>query len=210
MLVSTRATNVLLILVLAVGIAIAAMLASGVRGGPLDPPGPPGPTMKTLDEVPPSWSRTLAANDGAPGPNPPAGCNSSRFACVMNNEGVLDRETGLVWMRNADIGSSSQPLAQLNCLYATAGQRRGWRLPSPDELLTLVDTVTGGLPQGHPFQNVQVAQSQLYWTSTEWVQGMALTFYFFSGDVSTADRTFQNHAWCVRGVGDQGEFTAAT
>ena len=45
MLVSTRATNILLLLVLAVGVAIVAMLATGVRGGPLDPPaGTPGST----------------------------------------------------------------------------------------------------------------------------------------------------------------------
>jgi hypothetical protein len=44
MLVSNRATNILLVLILAVGIGIVAMLASGVRGGPLDPPGPPGPS----------------------------------------------------------------------------------------------------------------------------------------------------------------------
>lgn len=44
MLVSNRATNILLVLVLAAGIAVVAMLASGVRGGPLDPPAAPGST----------------------------------------------------------------------------------------------------------------------------------------------------------------------
>ena len=41
-------TNVLLVLVLATGIAIVAMLASGVRGGPIDPPGPPASTMQNV------------------------------------------------------------------------------------------------------------------------------------------------------------------
>jgi hypothetical protein len=44
MLVSNRATNILLVLILAIGIGIVAMLASGARGGPLDPPGAPAPT----------------------------------------------------------------------------------------------------------------------------------------------------------------------
>ena len=44
MLISNRATNILLVAVLAVGIALVAMLASGARGGPLDPPLAPGPT----------------------------------------------------------------------------------------------------------------------------------------------------------------------
>ena len=45
MLVSSRATNILLVLLLAVGIGIVAMLATGARGGPLDPPGPPAATL---------------------------------------------------------------------------------------------------------------------------------------------------------------------
>lgn len=44
MLVSSRTTNILLMLVLAIGIAIVAMLATGVRGGPLDPTAGPGST----------------------------------------------------------------------------------------------------------------------------------------------------------------------
>jgi parallel beta-helix repeat protein len=46
--VSGRATNILLVLILAVGISIVAMLASGVRGGPLDPPAPPASTAGVL------------------------------------------------------------------------------------------------------------------------------------------------------------------
>ena len=48
MLISNRATNILLVAVLAVGIAIVAMLASGARGGPLDPSGAPGSTAGVL------------------------------------------------------------------------------------------------------------------------------------------------------------------
>ncbi len=44
MLISGRANTILLVLILAVGVAIVAMLASGVRGGPLDPPGSPAST----------------------------------------------------------------------------------------------------------------------------------------------------------------------
>ena len=39
-----------------------------------------------LDNVPPNWSKKL------PG--------SERFIVVMDGEGVLDMETGLVWGRN--------------------------------------------------------------------------------------------------------------
>ncbi len=44
MLVSPRTTNVLLVVMIAIGIAIVAMLANGAFAGPLDPPAAPGPT----------------------------------------------------------------------------------------------------------------------------------------------------------------------
>lgn len=39
--IAQRTQTVLLVLILAVGVAIVAMLATGVRGGPLDPAAPP-------------------------------------------------------------------------------------------------------------------------------------------------------------------------
>src|SRR6202521_2660459 len=39
-----RLNTFLLVLILVVGVAIVGMLASGARGGPLDPPGPPAST----------------------------------------------------------------------------------------------------------------------------------------------------------------------
>jgi len=47
--VSTRTNTLLLVLILAVGIAIVAMLASGARGGPLDPTGPPASTLPQVE-----------------------------------------------------------------------------------------------------------------------------------------------------------------
>ena len=94
-----RVTAGLLALVVALLLTIVAMLATGAAGGPLDPPGAPASTMQSLDEIPGSWSRSLASFDGVAGPDPPAGCDSSRFECLedFGNAAVLDRETGLVW-----------------------------------------------------------------------------------------------------------------
>ena len=41
-------------------------------------------------------SKTLPANDGGPD-----GCDSSRFKCVMEGEAVLDKQTGIIWTKNA-------------------------------------------------------------------------------------------------------------
>jgi hypothetical protein len=61
MLVSNRATNILLILILAVGVGIVAMLASGARGGPLDPPGPPASTLPLVEPRTPIRQPATAA-----------------------------------------------------------------------------------------------------------------------------------------------------
>ena len=138
-----------------------------VFGGNLDPPGPPGPTMKTLDEIPPSWHQKLAADDGAPGPNPPAGCNSSRFRCVLDDAAVLDLETGLVWQRSPDLGRSvTWFLAHDDCTSSSVGGRRGWRLPTLTEVLTLDDPrvlTLLSLPSGHPFI---AGFNVFYWSAT--------------------------------------------
>lgn len=49
MLISNRANTILLVLILAVGVGIVAILASGARGGPLDPPGPPSSTLPQVE-----------------------------------------------------------------------------------------------------------------------------------------------------------------
>jgi hypothetical protein len=71
MLTSSRTTNILLILVLSAGIAIIAMLATGVRGGPLDPPGPPGSTLPQVEPrspIPPvGWNGTFPIVIDQPG-----------------------------------------------------------------------------------------------------------------------------------------------
>lgn len=47
MLTTARTTNILLVVMIAVGIGIVAMLATVARGGPLDPPAGPAPTGVT-------------------------------------------------------------------------------------------------------------------------------------------------------------------
>ncbi len=116
-------------------------LAGAVSGGTLDPPGPVGSTMKSLNDLPPSWHQLLAANDGADA------CNSSRFVCVLGAAAVLDRETGLVWERVPKPMAGSWRFANLDCARSNTGGRGGWRLPSRAELMSLIVP----LPAGHPF-----------------------------------------------------------
>ena len=148
--------------------------------GSLEPPGSPAPTMRSLEQVTPSWDRILPANDG-----PAGGCNSSRFTCVLGGAAVRDNESGLVWERNPTVDYvSQQPVRQLvrwsaaasACESIVAGGRMGWRLPTMAELTSLVGdvtTITSGpapaiptplraLPSGHPFQNIS---NQIFWVA---------------------------------------------
>ena len=89
----------------------------------------------------PSWDQTLPS--------------STRFIVLsnMNSDAVLDRETGLVWERAPDATTLSWPLAQTQCVTKTVSNRRGWRLPTIQELQSLVDPtqLNPTLPAGHPF-----------------------------------------------------------
>jgi hypothetical protein len=71
----------------------------------------------------------------------------------------------------------------------TLGNRLGWRLPTVNELASLVDPSRSdpALPAGHPFNDVQL--SDHYWSATtdsrdldnRWVVG-----FFSDGDVGNA------------------------
>jgi hypothetical protein len=220
--ISNRANTVLLILILAVGIGIVAMLASGARGGPLDPPGAPASTMHTLDElyttannVPQSWDRKLDSTNGSFGfPLLPAGCNSDRFQCVFWRQitlsvsaydGVLDRETGLVWQRAPSISAGHWDAARQYCATVNTGGRNGWRLPTTAEFLSLRDesiATDPQLPSGNPFVMSQTGTG--WWTSTENLSNPADADAVSLGPnsqllASPEKANSALSAWCVRG-----------
>jgi hypothetical protein len=152
-----------------VACALVALLATGTAA-----------QAKTLS----TWDRTI---DGP-----------SRFKLVLDDDGVLDKETGLVWARSP--GSSSDwPTAQFNCLASFIGGRYGWRLPTLEELATLVDPSESNpsLPIGHPFVGV----SGVYWSSTSSAANAAtawgINFDFANFVISS--KASGAKSWCVRG-----------
>lgn len=186
---------------------LAALLALPVVAfaGELQPPGPPAPTMKSLDEVPPVWGLRLDSTDGQPD-----GCNSSRFKCVMDDQAVLDRETGLVWQRTpAGATATHWGSALSDCLNLSLGGRRGWRLPKVEELLSLIDPAQTdpALPPAHPF--LQVGGSAFWTASTSHndtpnaIEVLTGTGQWFAEDKDSP----LNRVWCVRG-GPPNTFTS--
>ena len=100
-----------------------------------------------------SWDQKVAPNN--------------RFVVLskFNNEAVLDTETQLVWMREPTgnengIYHGAYFFSYNQCLIATDGGRRGWRLPGIHELLSLIGD--GGVVQAGVFKNIDT----FLWTGT--------------------------------------------
>ena len=137
----------------------------------------------------PSWDQTLPA--------------ATRFIVLsnMNNEAVLDRETGLVWERAPDAGEVVWAQAIIDCIGLNTGGRRGWRLPSIHELSSLIDDINNrfpALPTGHPFS---IHATRFSWTATPWVTNRDDAFVLYLGDGSPrrVSKSKFTGRWCVRG-----------
>ena len=91
-------------------------------------------------------------------PNPrfaiydPLGDSDPADESTLDDDVVLDRETGLVWQRTVSAVSVDWFTAISYCYTTTAGGRKGWRLPAVEELASLVDSTqtNPSLPVGHP------------------------------------------------------------
>lgn len=163
----------------------------------------------------PAWSQTPAPN--------------VRFLILgnFNSDAVLDRATGLVWTRHSldAATATNSPVAiqgaEFACETLTVGNRMGWRLPAPSELLSLMvidasQTNSGQpkLPAGHPFllsDSPLGSNIYFYWTSgitnsddiyaNEEDTIVRMAFDLASGSVSLfpADGTGRLAVLCVRG-----------
>ncbi len=125
---------------------------------------------------------------------------TKRFKLVLGGEAVLDNETGLVWEKSPETTPRNWSDAISYAYNKTLGGRKGWRLPTVEELASLADPALSNpaLPKGHPFTNVQ---SDTYWSSTTFVGNTngAWTVYFYTGGVSVFNKSSNIYAWCVRG-----------
>jgi hypothetical protein len=126
----------------------------------------------------------------------------------MNGDAVLDRETGLVWEQAPYGGLHDAYNAHRRCNNLRLGNRKGWRVPTVQELASLVDgdeanTSYPRLPPGHPFTNVQPG---LYRSATHFPNGAedpgnvwVVNFSFNDGVVGTQPKYVHMFVWCVRG-----------
>jgi len=193
---------------LGLGLVIHALPAAA---GDLNPSGPPAPTMKTLDQIPPSWDQALPSDRRfrlvLPAVSPGCVNDPPIDVCLPVPQGVLDLETGLVWDRFPGATPVAWPDAVAACNASDAGGRGGWRLPAVEELRSLVDPSVAApgptLPAGHPFVGVPVSDpSPVYWSATT-VAGradLAWGVELNGGTVRDGGKQGLGRlVWCVRG-----------
>ena len=140
----------------------------------------------------PSWDQTFPA--------------ATRFIVLtnMNSEAVLDRETGLVWEKVPSTQNLPWVGASSHCIDRTVGGRRGWRLPTLQDLLSLIDPtqidppqMIAALPPGHPF----TVQLSGFWTATSHPGDATVqwAFHLVGGVTAILRKSQQELPWCVRG-----------
>jgi hypothetical protein len=142
----------------------------------------------TVKEITQTWSGALPA--------------SRRFTLVLNGEGVLDNETGLVWQRSLPASTFTWPSIFATCYNATIGGKRGWRVPTIVEFMSLAEpgVFNPALPAGHPFSFT--APPPTFWSATD-APGFPNQYYVYNAGGGVAERiaSDQSHkTWCVRGT----------
>lgn len=121
---------------------------------------------------------------------------------TYSSEAVLDKETGLVWELAPQAAAVTWNEARVLCTTRETGGQRGWRLPAPSEMRSLVgpavDASGPNLSPGHPFLNVQPTS---YWTVVPEANQPSYAKYLdaFLGNVLSLTRIYTFPVWCVRG-----------
>jgi hypothetical protein len=183
--ITMRLSAVTAIVIAVIGTSV--VLASA---GTLTPSGPPASTMRALDEQKPAWNKIIPA--------------AQRFVDALDGTAVLDKETGLVWAKTLDTTPRNWQAAMDYCLALYLGGRLGWRMPTIDELASLIDRSNPGtvkLPAGHPFQNVQIVETSGYWSGSTDSNDttMARSVYMNVGNVYSMYKTYNYmYVWPVR------------
>ncbi len=125
---------------------------------------------------------------------------TDRFDLVMNGEAVRDNETCLVWEQSPDATIRLWEDAISHCHNRVVGNRKGWHLPTVEQLTSLIDTTQSNpaLPSGHPFSNVQSPAWYMSATSNKSDSSIGLAVLSLDGSVSSIF-TNSGNVWCVRG-----------
>lgn len=151
---------------------------------------------RAICDRPVSWNRKLPDNE--------------RFALALNGGAYCDLETGLIWMEEPSPSHASWKQAFSLCHLIEVDGRKGWNLPTVEQLSTLIDSKNVGsgpaLPPGHPFKGVL---DDVFWTSSlretslvgrtrqVWLVDLGIGIPI----TRTSIKLSEARVWCVRGTG---------
>lgn len=115
--------------------------------------------------------------------------NSQRFK--QTKSGWKDAETGLTWS-----ATTPKELAYAEAQAWCRSLGKGWRLPTINELISVVD-----YGRSAPATELPDTQPDVYWSSTalQYYPDFAWGAYFYSGSVSNYDKSLAYYVRAVRG-----------
>lgn len=183
------------------------------------PPGPPPGDSKGTSDIP-IWQITVNGGEAVEWvdhePNKRFAIYDPGTPGVATDDVVLDKETGLVWQRYPS-GLVTFPNGWYQALFDAygliLGGRKGWRLPTIEELYTLMDptkTTEPYLPTGHPFVfpgDYEYSHNFITSTTNPKDTSTALSVAFASKfGVGVTGKTAAVRYWCVRGGQGQAAY----
>ena len=191
--------------VVLIGGLVLANYGSGVTSAEATNP-PPNPFTQILNKL----DQILAAITGGGEGNHTLrwdtnNPSASRFTTAFPGA-VLDKNTGLVWEQAPDATQRTWVGATDYCVNKNIGGTVGWRLPSVVELNSVRDPSSS--PPYVPASVFTGVQSALYWSATTDADDPPLAWRvnFNSGAVSNFSKFRNEHAWCVRGGMNAGQY----
>jgi hypothetical protein len=110
---------------------------------------------------------------------------------------VADLNTGLIWQKSDDGTKRSQTAAESYCLGLAVGENTDWRIPTRQELVTIVDYGRTA-PSINPIFG---CKADMYWTGTDSARYPGTSGWYvdfesgFAGGISTGTL---NYVRCVR------------
>ena len=133
---------------------------------------------------------------------------AQRFTDNLNGT-VTDNLTGLIWLKNANCADRKlwddamefcKTLVDGECGLKDGSSVGQWRLPSQEELKSLVDSslASPSIPAGNPFENVQ---SNYYWSSSKCGDPKFAWYVFMPAGVTDSNTIEYStyYVWPVRG-----------
>lgn len=126
-----------------------------------------------------------------------------RFSLVEGDTAVLDTDTQLVWTRTPTYVKDTHANQKAACTAKDTAGASGWRLPTVNEFLTIVDYHSSEKPElvaGHLFTGLQTSSSQMMWTADPGSSVAFKTVDIYSAYVSQGGyhKDNKHYAWCVR------------